>query len=393
MRALQPYSYKSIWMRKEKRSTRWLGILGLLGMLSACFCLLIVFGVSFGFIEADIIIGSASPNLEPLDRIYLAGYLILFAKDLDTPAGNASNQHELVIEQGQNAAHVVAQLKEAKIITNELLLRNYLQFRGFDTGIEAGIYSLHAAMTPREIADTLQRANPQEIKITVLEGWRREQIAQAVALSGLVISESEFATAADRPLPGYAFSEYLPPFASLEGFLFPDTYLVDSGITADELVQLMLKNFEVRIGADFVNGYNVQGINLFQAAILASIVEREAVVDDERELIASVFYNRLRQGIKLEADPTIQYALGLQVDGSWWKAPLTLEDLKFDSLFNTYLYPDFPPGPIANPGLEAMRAVAFPLASDFLYFRAACDQSGRHFFSMTFEEHQSNACD
>lgn len=379
-------------MRKEKRSTRWLGILGLLGMISACFCLLIVFGVSYGFIEADSMIGPASPELEPLEMIYLAGYLILFAGDLDSPSGAASTQHELVIEQGQNAAEVVAQLKDAGIIADEMLLRNYLQFRGYDTAIEAGSYLLHAAMTPREIANMLQRAEPLEIRITVLEGWRREQIAQAVALSGLDISESEFGAASASPIQGYAFSEFLPVFGSLEGFLFPDTYRVDPDITADELVQLMLENFETRVGTDYVNGYSAQGINIFQAATLASIVEREAVVDDEREVIASVFYNRLRQGMKLEADPTVQYALGLQIDGSWWKAPLTFEDLKYDSRFNTYLYPDLPPGPIANPGLQAMRAVAFPLETVFLYFRAACDQSGRHSFSTTFEEHQQHAC-
>ena len=380
-------------MRKEKRSTRWVGILGLLGMLSVCLCTLLLYGVSYGFIEADSMIGPASPELEPLERLYLAGYLILFAGDLDSPAGDSSIQHELVIEQGQNAADVVAQIKGAGIIADELLLRNYLEFRGFDTAIEAGSYLLHAAMTPREIAEVLQRARPQEIKITVFEGWRREQIAQAVALSGLDISESDFAAASASLIEGYAFSELIPPLGSMEGFLFPDTYLVNPDITADELVQMMLENFNIRVGVDFVNGYNAQGLNLFQAVTLASIVEREAVVDDERELIAAVFYNRLRQGIKLEADPTVQYSVGLHVDGSWWKAPLTFEDLEFDSPFNTYIYIGLPPGPIANPGLLTMKAVAFPLETDFLFFRAACDQSGRHSFSTTFEEHQQNACE
>jgi UPF0755 protein len=137
-----------------------------------------------------------------------------------------------------------------------------------------------------------------------------------------------------------------------------------------------------------------QGLTLYQAVTLASIVEREAVVDDERPLIAGVYLNRHRIGMKLDADPTVQYALGYQSDQqNWWKRGLTLEDLAVDSPYNTYVYTGLPPGPIASPGLDSLAAVVYPEASDYLYFRATCDGSGRHVFARTLEEQVANACE
>jgi UPF0755 protein len=156
---------------------------------------------------------------------------------------------------------------------------------------------------------------------------------------------------------------------------------------------MMIENLESRITPEMMAGFQVQGLDLHQAITLAAIVEREAVVADERELIVSVFLNRLSMGMKLEADPTVQYALGVQSDGSWWKAPLTLVDLEVNSPFNTYVIEGLPVGPICNPGLDSLRAVAFPATSNYLYFRAMCDGSGRHSFAQTFVEHQLNACE
>jgi len=124
--------------------------------------------------------------------------------------------------------------------------------------------------------------------------------------------------------------------------------------------------------------------------VLASIIEREAVQASERPLIASVFLNRLALGIPLQADPTVQYPLGRP--DAWWKAPLSIEDLQVDSPYNTYLHQGLPPGPIASPGLASLESVAAPVETSYLFFRAACDGSGRHLFATTFEEHLANAC-
>ena len=140
-------------------------------------------------------------------------------------------------------------------------------------------------------------------------------------------------------------------------------------------------------------GFEKQGLSVEQAVRLASIIEREALLDSEKPLIASVFLNRLVLGMKLEADPTVQYALGFnQTQDTWWTNPLSAENLKTDSPYTTYLYPDLPPGAICSPGLEALKAVAFPAQTTYYYFRATCDNSGQHNFAETFEEHVGNQC-
>jgi len=151
--------------------------------------------------------------------------------------------------------------------------------------------------------------------------------------------------------------------------------------------------FDTAITDELLAGFEQQGLNLHQAVILASIVEREAVVEDEMPLIASVFLNRLVAGINLDADPTVQYAVGYNAaQESWWTNPISLSDLQYNSPFNTYLYPGLPPGPICNPSPNALRAVAFPAQTPYYFFRATCDGTGRHAFAETFQEHLNNAC-
>jgi len=379
-------------MRRKRRSgcgtfiiTLILGVLCLLAILA---------GIAFlGLPETLVDIGPVSPALEPVERISLTGYLLLHLKDLKTPLSDPSQVVELAVLQGESAATVVSKLESMDFIRDGTLLRNYLRYSGLDTSIEAGGYVLNGGMTVREIAEALQSAKTTDWNFTVVEGWRREQIAQALENSDLEIGSEEFFQAT-TDLPGKYFSlADIPPGMSLEGFLFPDTYSLDRETTAEEFVLAMLENLDSRITPEMQAGFQVQGLNFYQAITLASIVEREAVVADERELIASVFLNRLSMGIKLEADPTVQYALGQQVDGSWWKAPLSLVDLQINSPYNTYVIEELPIGPICNPGLDSLRAVAFPATSPYLYFRAMCDGSGRHSFALTFEEHQLNACE
>jgi UPF0755 protein len=209
--------------------------------------------------------------------------------------------------------------------------------------------------------------------------------------SGLSISAGDFWDAAHGSAIGFSFAEDIPDPPSFEGFLFPDTYYLDPEATAIDVTHEMLANFDQQVTAELRAGFARQGLSLFEGITLASIVEREAVVGDEKPTIASVFLNRLASSMTLDADPTVQYALG-QHEGGWWKAPLSFNDLEIDSHYNTYRYAGLPPGPIANPGLESLEAVAFPDQTNFLYFRALCDGSGRHAFARTFEEHLANAC-
>jgi UPF0755 protein len=173
----------------------------------------------------------------------------------------------------------------------------------------------------------------------------------------------------------------------------PGSYEVKRGISARDMVMLFLARFNESVSQDLRDGFASQGIGLREAVILASIIQREAMVDDEQPVMASVFTNRLAAGMRLESDPTVQYALGYQfLEKEWWKNPLTSEDLGVNSRYNTYMYAGLPPGPISNPSVSALQAVANPAQTGYYYFRARCDGSGRHFFAVTYDEHLNNAC-
>jgi len=334
-------------------------------------------------------LGPPSKNLDTTERATLAAYLLTQAPALNSPAGNPEAKLDLLVESGASAQSVIDQLVAAEVLDNGSLLRNYMRYRGLDIGIQAGSYEVSGAMTVRELASTLQTARPPEIVLTIVEGWRLEQIAEAVERSNLGYSGSEFLEAVRAAEIDHDLSV---GNGSLEGFLFPDTYRLEPDSLPQELIDAALDNFQMRVDPALRQSFELQGLTLSQAVTLASIVEREAILPEERPVIAAVFYKRLRSGLPLEADPTVQYALGLQPDGDWWKSGLTLLDLEVNSPYNTYRTDGLPPAPIAAPGLSALEAVASPIETSYLYFRAACDGSGRHQFAETFEQHLQNAC-
>jgi UPF0755 protein len=159
------------------------------------------------------------------------------------------------------------------------------------------------------------------------------------------------------------------------------------------VLKTFVDGFDEALTDSIRKGYANHDLSLAQAVTLASIVQREAILPEEQPMIASVFYNRLAAGMKLDSDPTVQYALGYNTkQRTWWTNPLSTDDLKINSPYNTYQVPNLPPGPISNPSLSALQAVAYPAQSPYYYFRAACDGSGRHEFARTYEEHLNNAC-
>ena len=239
----------------------------------------------------------------------------------------------------------------------------------------------------------MQDATPTVIPYHVLAGWRLEEIAANLPFSGLDIDPQDFLKAASQPPAESSLSQFIPPSTNVEGFLFPGDYQVRRSTSAEDFVLILLQTFDEQVTGELRQGFERQGLSLFQAVTLASIVERETIIDDEMPMIASVFYNRLASSLKLDTDPSVQYAVGYNpTQKTWWTNPLSRADLQIDSPYNTYLYPGLPPGPIANPGLAALHAVAFPAQTPYYYFRAACDNSGRHNFSETYQEHLQNGC-
>jgi UPF0755 protein len=163
--------------------------------------------------------------------------------------------------------------------------------------------------------------------------------------------------------------------------------------TVDQLIDNLVRNFSLHITIDLREGFTRQGLSVYRAVTLASIVEREAMHVEEAPMIASVYLNRLKIGMKLDADPTIQYALGYNsVQQTWWTNPLSVSDFQYDSPYNTYLHNGLPPAPIDNPGLKSLQAVASPADTPYYYFSARCDGSGYHNFAQTFDEHLKNLC-
>jgi UPF0755 protein len=330
--------------------------------------------------------------------IYLQAYLATNAAALEEPAGNGFTPAPFTVAAGESADTIAANLAAAGLLNNTELFLHYLRYHGLDAQLEAGEFILDPQQTIPEMAAALTEAVAHEVDLRFVEGWRLEQMADYLADNPVAnIDPNQFLAIVQRQaafdLTPYAFLADLPATTSLEGFLFPDTYRVPQDADAVYLVNLMLQTFDRRVTAEMRQGFLAKGLSIRQAVTLAAIVEREAVVASERPIIAGVFYNRLAQGIKLEADPTVQYPLGYQPDSdSWWKSPLFLADLELDSPYNTYRYAGLPPGPIANPSLSSLEAVAFPTETSFIFFVADCTAavSGSHAFSVTYEEHLSN---
>jgi UPF0755 protein len=297
------------------------------------------------------------------------------------------------VELGDSPAVITARLQKEGLVPDGEAMRDYLVYAGLDKTLQAGDYQLSPRMSPLEIAQALQDATPSEVTFNILPGWRMEEVAAALPTSGLGFTPEAFLAAVAEPQASSPLRAELPEGASLEGFLLPDSYQVKRNLSPQAFVSTIAENFRTKISADLREGFSVNNLNLYQATTLASIVQREAVVEEEMPLIASVFMNRLQAGMKLEADPTVQYAAGYNpAQNTWWTNPLSQNDLQIASPYNTYINWGLPPGPISNPGLAALQAVAFPAQTPYYFFRSACDGSGKHVFAETLEQHVGNAC-
>lgn len=276
------------------------------------------------------------------------------------------------IPQGANANKIASILKEQGIIQSPLWFKICTKISGAAKLLRSGSFLLNKNMSSEEVIWRLTSDSGVELfKVVIPEGWRTEEIAKELAKRGIIEQEETFIALAKEK--------------NLEGKLFPSTYLFAKNSPVDLVLRTMLEEYQKNIGLLIQNAQT----NLTENQILtfASIVEREATYDDERPKIAAVYINRYKIGKRLEADPTVQYALGyIPEEDRFWKARLRRKDLKLDNPYNTYRYNGLPPGPIANPGLKSVEATLNPL-EDFsaLYFVA--DNTGRHVFSDTYHQH------
>jgi len=336
--------------------------------------------------------GAGATTLNPLERGALRVYLTFNReKVLSAPSKDAA-PIQFVVSKGEGLSAVTARLEQMKLVGDGEVLRRYIQYQGWDDNIEAGNFTLNKTMNIPALAKTLTKAAPDEITFRVFEGWRLEQIAEALAKQeNLNTNRDEFLTLvrAGGKRGSYSFMGDIPAHAPLEGFLYPDTYRFLPKTTTAQVVDRLLSEFDKQFTAQMRTDAAKKNLTVYQVVTLASIVEREAVKDEERAIIASVFLNRLKINMQLDADPTTQYAIA--TSANWWPS-LNFDPRTLSHPFNTYVNTGLPPTPIANPSLKSMQAVIYSADTKYLYFRAKCDGSKTHNFSVTYEEHLGYGC-
>ena len=339
-------------------------------------------------IALDEVPGGREP--EGVEDLALSLFLQSRADEINEPISDDPSPVNFIVDTGETAFGIAERLEEQSLITDATLFRRFLQYNGLDASLEAGEYQLRRNMTTREIAEALQHSRVVEVAITIPEGWRAEQVADLLTAENVMDGSVFLAAVRQGDVINHPLLADRPAGANLEGYLFPETYRLPAQATPEDLLTRMLDTMQARLPIGWESMASAQGLSLYEVLTLASIVEREAVVPEERPTIASVYLNRIREGMYLQADPTVQYAMGYQPEsGLWWKTPVTLEEYEnVNSPYNTYLYPGLPPGPIASPGANSIAAVLQPAQTSFLFFLGRGD--GSHIFANTFEEHESN---
>lgn len=307
--------------------------------------------------------------------------------------------YTVTIDEDNTPDEIAQLLEDNGLINSKTYFTN--RMRVVNTELLPGSYRITKGMSVGDIIDTIsgqaaddggsegnESSDNSTLAITVIEGWRTEQIAEELVNLGWNGTFDEFMEAAQNyPSENFAFLADRPAGASLEGFLYPDTYNFTPDSTPNEILESMLNNFDAKIPQDMRDRAAEMGLSLYQVMTFASLVEREAAVSEERPIIADIYQKRYVEGWRLDADPTVQYAIGSE--GNWWPE-LTGDDLYVESPYNTYQVEGLPPGPIANPGYSSIRAVLFPAESPYYFFFARADGSGYHLFASTLDEQQQN---
>jgi UPF0755 protein len=301
----------------------------------------------------------------------------------DLAKDSRGESRTFVIARGETAGTIAQHLQDQGFIRSALAFSYVLYETGREASLQSGTYTISAGLTPREIARVFEKAPGDQAVLRVIEGWRLKETAAAVTKTFPTISAEDFMTAAVVGQRKNTVLVGLTPETSLEGFLFPDTYFFKPTATATQIVDALLDQFEQRVGQTLRQAAAERKTTIYDIVKLGSIVEREARDRQESATIAGVYSNRLEIGMKLDADPTIQYALGE------WRE-LTLAELQLDSPYNTYRVAGLPPTPICSPGQAALEGAARPAKVPYFYFVAKNDGTRGHAFARTLEEHEAN---
>jgi UPF0755 protein len=394
----------------EERSSGRVAILRFLLFVLGLAAAVIVFLVTVGApILGDTVYGFATSRPDTMRYPFVASIVEQhLGADLTAPGGTDTTEVRFTIDSGTTAAQIGQKLEDAGLVRNHVAFVYLVVSENRSSAIETGTYRLNATMTPQQIVDTLQQAPVKTVTIFLREGLRLEQIVAYLKTLPLQTDIARFYELAGHP-PATLLAEFswldIPAGRSLEGFLAPDTYQVWEDITPTDLIRRLVNNYHKQLGDDLLQRIAASGRSLYEVVTLASLVDKEAKLDEERPIIAGVFQNRINKKMLLNADPTVIYAkdsvelakmpLGDWPDFYFWaqiKGPLASFAVPPElEGYQTYQKRGLPPGPICTPRVLSVEAALAPdTSTGYLYFVAIPDGGGAHAFAKTLKEHEAN---
>lgn len=303
----------------------------------------------------------------------ITAIVTLFGIYFTRPAQLSGKNQVIIVKEGASLKEIASELDQKGLIRNKYAFILWTRLMGYSRRIKAGEYRLNPAMAPVRIINILTKGMVVTHSVTIPEGFSIQQIADVLSREDIV-DRKQFITATKNKK---ILEKYGIKGPSVEGYLYPDTYNFAKGLKAKSIIEVMVDRFMEKI-RPLRARINESGLSLAEVVTLASMIEKETGKEEERPLIASVFLNRLKKGMLLESDPTVIYGI------KNFSGDLTKKDLTTKTPYNTYVIRGLPPGPIASPGLESLRAVLYPAKTDYLYFVSKND--GWHHFSKTLKE-------
>ena len=308
----------------------------------------------------------------------IVGVPLYVKQNLSPVNQNDKTPRVFTVKKGEGLNQIISNLKKAGLVKDEWMFSLLTRSQGLEKRIQAGDFRLNPSMDANAVIQELLHGTLDNW-LTIPEGLRTEEIAEKIQVSGFSVTKQDFIASAKN----------------LEGYLFPDTYLIPKTANATDIVTIMTENFKKKLTLKMQDDIRTQGLDTKETVIFASLVEREAKYDEDRPIIAGIFRKRLDEKWPLQVDATVQYIKMSNVKCQmsnmkceWWTKEITAEDLKIDSPYNTYKYNTLPPGPICNPGLSSIKAVIYPVETDYWFYLS--DKKGIMHYGKTMAEHQVN---
>ena len=322
--------------------------------------------------------------------IIILAISLWYWRGLNSPLNSESREQPFTVNQGETAEQIANNLKKDNLIRSVIYFKYYVRRQKLN--LRAGEYSISPKLTAKELAKILTagEALSRERAIRIIEGWNMKDI-NTYLNKNKIVPENSFISLANQEIRNLKFEialdkearSGLPPKANLEGFLFPDTYRIFKDATSEEIITKMLANFNKKLTPEMRAEIKRQKKTIYEIVTLASVIEKEVRSAEDMKTVSGIFFDRMKNGQALESCATLAYILGIN------KAQYTIEDTKINSPYNTYKYRGLPPGPIANPGLNAVTAAIYPEFTGYNYFLSD-PATGKTIYSKTLEEHNIN---